>query len=64
MLVQKLGRPREKLSVPSMGSTCQTRPAGAVVGPFQILDAVSNNVVKAGYAWGNYWSGKNSAFVL
>lgn len=39
-------------------------PAGAVVGPFQILDAVSNGVVKAGYAWGNYWSGKNSAFVL
>lgn len=38
--------------------------AGAVVGPFQILDAVSNDVVKAGYAWGNYWSGKNSAFVL
>jgi TRAP-type mannitol/chloroaromatic compound transport system substrate-binding protein len=39
-------------------------PAGAVVPPFQVLDAVSNNVVKAGYAWGNYWSGKNSAFVL
>lgn len=39
-------------------------PAGAVVGPFQILDAVNNGVVKAGYAWGNYWSGKNSAFVL
>ena len=39
-------------------------PAGAVVGPFEILDAVSNNVVNAGYAWGNYWSGKNSAFVL
>lgn len=39
-------------------------PAGAVVGPFEILDAVSNDVVKAGYAWGNYWSGKNSAFVL
>jgi TRAP-type mannitol/chloroaromatic compound transport system substrate-binding protein len=38
--------------------------AGAVVGPFEILDAVSNNVVKAGYCWGNYWSGKNSAFVL
>jgi TRAP-type mannitol/chloroaromatic compound transport system substrate-binding protein len=38
--------------------------AGAVVGPFQILDAVSNNVVKAGYVWANYWSGKNSAFVL
>ena len=38
--------------------------AGAVVGPFQILDAVSNNVVKAGYCWANYFSGKNSAFVL
>lgn len=39
-------------------------PAGAVVGPFEILDAVSNDVVKAGYCWPNYWSGKNSAFVL
>ncbi len=39
-------------------------PAGAVVGPFQILDAVNSNVINAGYAWGNYWSGKNSAFVL
>lgn len=38
--------------------------AGAVVGPFQILDAVSNDVVKAGYVWPNYFSGKNSAFVL
>lgn len=38
--------------------------AGAVVGPFEILDAVSNDVVKAGYCWPNYWSGKNSAFVL
>ena len=39
-------------------------PAGAVVGPFEILDAVNSNVINAGYAWGNYWSGKNSAFVL
>lgn len=39
-------------------------PAGAVVGPFEILDAVSSDVVKSGYAWPNYWSGKNSAFVL
>lgn len=38
--------------------------AGAVVGPFEILDAVSNDVVKAGYVWPNYFSGKNSAFVL
>lgn len=38
--------------------------AGAVVPPFQIFEAVSKNVVKAGYAWPNYWSGKNSAAVL
>lgn len=38
--------------------------AGAVVGPFEILDAVSNDVVTAGYVWPNYFSGKNSAFVL
>ncbi|NYT37376.1 TRAP transporter substrate-binding protein [Allopusillimonas soli] len=38
--------------------------AGAVVGPFQILDSVSNGVIKAGYVWPNYFSGKNSAYVL
>jgi TRAP-type mannitol/chloroaromatic compound transport system substrate-binding protein len=38
--------------------------AGAVVPPFQVLDGVSNNVVKAGFSWANYWTGKNSAFVL
>src|SRR5690625_2425174 len=39
-------------------------PAGSVVGPFEILDAVSDNVVTAGYVWPNYFTGKNSAFVL
>ena len=38
--------------------------AGAVVGPFEILDAVDNNVVNGGYVWPNYFTGKNSAFVL
>jgi len=38
--------------------------AGSVVGPFEILDAVSDNVVTAGYVWPNYFSGKHSAFVL
>lgn len=38
--------------------------AGAVVGPFEILDAVNNNVVNGGYVWPNYFTGKNSAFVL
>lgn len=39
-------------------------PSGAVVSPFNILDAVSNGVVKAGFAWANYWSGKSPAYVL
>ena len=39
-------------------------PAGAVVAPFDILDAVSQGVVQGGYAWANYWSGKNPAYVL
>ncbi len=39
-------------------------PDGAEVSAFEILDAVSNGVIDAGYAWPHYWSGKNSAFVL
>ncbi len=39
-------------------------PAGAVVPTFQVLDGVNNNVVQAGFSWGNYWTGKNPAFVL
>ncbi|WP_034491567.1 TRAP transporter substrate-binding protein [Afifella pfennigii] len=39
-------------------------PDGAEVAAFEILDAVSNGVVTAGYAWPHYWSGKHSAFVL
>lgn len=36
-------------------------PDGAIVPAFEILDAVDNNVVEAGYAWTHYWSGKNPA---
>jgi TRAP-type mannitol/chloroaromatic compound transport system substrate-binding protein len=39
-------------------------PAGAVVPTFQELDGVSNNVVQGAFSWANYWTGKNSAFVL
>lgn len=39
-------------------------PDGAVVGAFDILDAVNNGVVEAGFAWPHYWSGKNAAYVL
>ena len=39
-------------------------PDGAVVGFFDILDAVDKNVVEAGFAWTHFWSGKNSAAYL
>ena len=61
-LLQRWAKQLEVMSGGQLKATIL--PAGAVVGPFQILDAVNNGVVKAGFAWGNYWSGKNSAFVL
>lgn len=36
-------------------------PDGAVVGAFEILDAVDKGVVDGGFAWTHYWSGKNTA---
>ncbi|MEW5422051.1 TRAP transporter substrate-binding protein [Amorphus sp. 3PC139-8] len=39
-------------------------PDGAEVKAFEILDAVDNCVVEAGYAWPHYWSGKHPAYVL
>jgi TRAP-type mannitol/chloroaromatic compound transport system substrate-binding protein len=34
-------------------------PDGAIVGAFEILDAVDKGIVEAGYAWTHYWSGKH-----
>lgn len=34
-------------------------PDGAVVGAFEILDAVDKGIIEGGYAWTHYWSGKN-----
>lgn len=62
---QLLERFAKQIGVMSGGRLkAEVLTAGAVVQPFEIFDAVSNNVVKAGYAWPNYWSGKNSAAVL
>jgi TRAP-type mannitol/chloroaromatic compound transport system substrate-binding protein len=36
-------------------------PAGAVVGAFDILDAVSRGVLDGGHSWVGYWVGKNPA---
>jgi len=42
----------------------ETLPAGAVVPPFEILDAVSRGVLDGGHAWASYWFGKNKAAAL
>lgn len=39
----------------------ETLPAGAVVGAFEILDAVSRGVLDGGHSWVGYWVGKNMA---
>ena len=36
-------------------------PAGAVVGPRDIIDAVDAGLVEAGFAWTHYWGGKHPA---
>ena len=35
---------------------------GALVPPFELLDAVSNGTIDMGGDWGGYWAGKNMAF--
>jgi TRAP-type mannitol/chloroaromatic compound transport system substrate-binding protein len=37
-------------------------PAGAIVGTFECLDAVSKNVLQAMNQWPGYWTGKDPAF--
>ena len=39
-------------------------PDGAVVGAFEVLDAVDKGLVESGFAWSHYWSGKHSAGML
>jgi len=42
----------------------KTLPAGAIVPPFEILDAVSRGVIDGGHSWASYWFGKNKAAAL
>jgi len=39
-------------------------PDGAVVGAFEVLDAVDKGLVESGFAWSHYWSGKHPAGML
>ncbi len=39
-------------------------PAGAIVGAFEVLDAVETGLVDAAHGWPGYWAGKNTATVF
>ena len=41
--------------------TVEVLPAGAVVGPRDIIDAVDSGLVEGGFAWTHYWGGKHVA---
>ena len=42
-------------------STIEVLPAGAVVGPRDIMDAVDAELVEGSFAWTHYWGGKHVA---
>lgn len=61
-LLQRFG---ERVKAMSNGRlTIDVLPDGAVVGAFEILDAVHKGLVEGGFAWTHYWSGKHPAATL
>jgi len=42
----------------------ETLPAGAIVPPFELLDATHKKVVDGAHSWAAYWVGKHKAAVL
>lgn len=42
----------------------ETLPAGQVVPPFEVLDAVNKGVLDGAHTWAGYWQGKNKAAIL
>lgn len=60
--MQRLGKRIELLSGGEI--KVEVFAAGAIVGAFEILDAVSDGIVEGGQAWTHYWSGKHPAGLL
>ena len=57
-----LQRYAERIGKMSNGRVAiEVLPDGAIVPAFEILDAVDQGIVEAGYAWTHYWSGKHPA---
>jgi TRAP-type mannitol/chloroaromatic compound transport system substrate-binding protein len=42
----------------------ETLPAGAIVPPFEMLDATHKKVIDGAHSWAAYWVGRNKAAVL
>jgi len=62
MLVDRMAKRIEAMSAKRL--TIEVLPSGAVVGAFEILDAVDQGIVNGGMAWTHYWSGKHPAGLL
>lgn len=62
---QLIDRMAKRIDAMSAGRLkIEVLPAGAVVGVFEILDAVDKGIVNGGMAWTHYWSGKHPAGLL
>lgn len=61
-LIERMGKRIEAMSAGRL--KVEVLPAGAVVGAFEILDAVDQGIVNGGFAWTHYWSGKHPAGLL
>jgi TRAP-type mannitol/chloroaromatic compound transport system substrate-binding protein len=61
-LIERMAKRIEDMSAKRL--TIEVLPSGAVVGAFEILDAVDQGIVNGGMAWTHYWSGKHPAGLL
>ena len=61
-LIERMGKRIDAMSAGRL--KVEVLPAGAVVGAFEILDAVDQGIVNGGQAWTHYWSGKHPAGLL
>jgi len=61
-LIERMGKRIEAMSNNRL--KVEVLPAGAVVGAFEILDAVDQGIITGGHSWTHYWSGKHPAALL
>lgn len=57
--VQELAKMVEEMSGGRL--KWEVLPAGAIVGAFEVLDAVSRGLLDAAHGWPGYWAGKHAA---